>query len=249
MKEVIVKVLGSGNAFNQDKRLNSSYLIQTDGETILFDCGFTVPYALQKNNIEFNEIDAIVISHYHGDHFAGLAALILGLKYISPQKKQLRIIGPGNVKSKINKLIHVLYEGSEDLLEELDLVFIDVVEGEVSDVSNFYGLEAIPMIHSEESNPFGYVFSFENIKIGFSGDTCWHSGVEQLLKNSEVIFLECNFEHKRGKGHISVDELEDSAIVQQKKEKIFLTHLHKGSFDKAFAKGYYCVEDAKKYRF
>lgn len=246
---VTVKVLGSGNAFNQNNRLNSSYLISTSNEKILFDCGFTSPLALQKENIEFNSIDTIVISHYHGDHFAGIAALLLGLKYVSIQNKKLRIIGPGDVQSKIFELIRVLYPGSEDLLEELNIEFISVVEKQGRIKFDDYSLLPIPMIHSEGSDPFGYVFKFNNTTIGFSGDTSWHKGVEDLLIKSDHIFLECNFEEKIGKGHLSVTELNESNLVQEKKSYIYLTHLHEGSYRKAIDHGYTCVEDGAEYQF
>ena len=99
-----IKVLGTGNAFNQEARFNSAFSIEMNSATILVDCGFTVPLALQKEGVEFSSIDYIVITHYHGDHYAGLASILLGLKYVSPQYKKLTIIGPGNVSEKLKGL-------------------------------------------------------------------------------------------------------------------------------------------------
>ena len=52
-----VNVLGTGNAFNLQGRMNSSYLVDTEQHRILVDCGFTVPLALQNEQIEFSSID------------------------------------------------------------------------------------------------------------------------------------------------------------------------------------------------
>ena len=43
-----IKILGTGNAFNLQARLNSSFLLDIDEKLILVDYGFTVPFALQK---------------------------------------------------------------------------------------------------------------------------------------------------------------------------------------------------------
>lgn len=226
-------VLGSGNAFSQSGRLNSSYLIG-DNQDVLIDCGFTVPLSLQKIQVPFNQIKAIFITHYHGDHFAGLAAFLLGLKYISPQKEVLTIIGAGDVKQKCVELLQVLYPGNENIVDELNLVFIGSETALLHPVKmSCYSFKALKMIHSEKSFPFGFIFQIDAITIGFTGDTCWHSGVEELITQSDFALVECNFSEKVGEGHISVEELEGSDVFNAKKQYIYLTHLSPYSAAKA----------------
>jgi len=246
MSNVKVKVLGSGNAFNQAARLNSSYIIDTDDQKILIDCGFTTPLALQQHNIAVNEIDAVLITHYHGDHFAGVSAMLLALKYVSKQAKQLVIAGPGDVKQKVLELMTVLYAGSEGVIDGLDIKYQSI--GKSFKLGETV-VNAIPMIHSDESLPHGFVLGFKSLKLGFSGDTCWHIGVEDLIKQSDAIFLECNFAGKIGKGHISVEELEVSQLIQSKKNNIYLTHLSDISGDFALEKGYCCTKDGQEFDF
>lgn len=238
-----LKVLGSGNAFNQQARLNSSYLIKASVGNILIDCGFTVPFALQQNKIEFSDIDYILITHYHGDHYAGLAAVLLGLKYVSKREKPLTIIGPGDVKSKTFELLKVLYPGTEKLVDELPLEFISVDnEGEEVDLGDFK-VEVFQMIHSDAADPVAYLLNIEGLKLGFSGDTCWHDGIVEFLVKSDKVILECNFAEKVGEGHISIEELEDSLAVQEMKPNIHLTHLYEGSASKAKELGYNLLSD------
>ena len=246
MSTLRVKVLGSGNAFNQGNRLNSSYLVEFKDKKILIDCGFTTPLALQQNNIPSNEIDFVLITHYHGDHFAGLSAFLLALNYTSPQKKQLVIIGAEDVKQKVYDLVKTLYPGSEKILKKLDINFQTITKkmilGEII-------VESIPMIHSIASLPFGFVIDFDSYKIGFSGDTSWHEGVECLIAKSDYVFLECNLAKKLGKGHLSVEELEESELVQSKKDQIYLTHLSDVSYLLALEKGYKCLSDGDYFKF
>ena len=238
-----LKVLGSGNAFNQQGRFNSSYLINCSAGNILIDCGFTVPLALQQNKIEFSEVDYIFITHYHGDHYAGLAALLLGLKYITPKEKPLTIIGPGDVKAKTKELLSVLYNGTEKLIDELSLNFISVNEEGDKKALDGFSFEAFKMVHSESSLPVGYVLSINGTKVGFTGDTCWHEGIPGFLKQCDKAIVECNFLERVGEGHLSVEELEQSEIVQARKSDLYLTHLYEASSKKAKELGYDILMD------
>ncbi len=238
-----VKVLGTGNAFNQQSRFNSSYLININGINVLIDCGFTVPLALQNEGVEFSSIDYILITHYHGDHYAGLASILLGLKYISPQHKKLTIIGPGNIETKIKSLMDVLYPGNIHLFNELNLNLKSVsILGDKLKTNDF-NLEVFPMVHSEMTLPIGYIFEKKNIKIGFSGDTCWHSGLIPFIQSCDKLIIECNFSCKIGDAHLSVEELELSDLIRSKKKHVFLTHLSSESAKKALEYGYNILSD------
>jgi len=242
---VKLKVLGTGNAFNQQSRMNSSYLVEVGDKNVLIDCGFTVPFALQKENISFSTLDYILITHYHGDHFAGLSALLLALKYITPQEKKLTIIGPGSVMAKVKELQKVLYSGTEKLLDELNLEFFSVDQkGGDYDLGDFK-LSVLPMVHSDDAIPVGYIIQNQSYKLGFSGDTCWHEGVEKLIQKSDSIILECNFIERIGEGHISVQELESSQVVLSNKSNIYLTHLYEGSSEQALKLNYNVLRDGE----
>lgn len=51
---------------------NSSAVVEAEGQRLLIDCGHTVPGRLRQMNIGLRDIDAIFISHLHGDHCYGL---------------------------------------------------------------------------------------------------------------------------------------------------------------------------------
>lgn len=53
-----------------DKRLRCSSLLEVDGKKILFDCG--PDFRAQAINANINWIDAILLTHGHSDHVAGM---------------------------------------------------------------------------------------------------------------------------------------------------------------------------------
>ncbi len=75
-----VTFLGVGEAC--DERLpNTSLWVQSgvgdQRQSVMMDCGFTVPSLYWQQQSDPNDLDALWISHFHGDHFFGVPALLL----------------------------------------------------------------------------------------------------------------------------------------------------------------------------
>ena len=67
--------------------------IQLDSEVLLFDCGEGTQRQMMHTNMSFMKIKRIFITHYHGDHFLGLAGLIQTMA-LNDRKEVLEIYGP-----------------------------------------------------------------------------------------------------------------------------------------------------------
>lgn len=91
---VAVQILGSGGPELSDGLASSGYLIWVDGKaTVLVDAGPGTPLAFERAGADFTDLQAIVFSHLHVDHSAGLPALVKG-SYFTPRRRDLRIFGP-----------------------------------------------------------------------------------------------------------------------------------------------------------
>ena len=77
MGDVRVQFLGSGGPFASGGRFQSCILIESDQGRYLIDCGMTALVAMARFDIDPGGIDAMLISHLHGDHFGGLPLMIL----------------------------------------------------------------------------------------------------------------------------------------------------------------------------
>src|SRR5690242_19473252 len=94
---VKVTVLGCGDAFGAGGRLHSAYLVQTPESTFLVDCGPTILQALKRLRLDPGCIDFVVLSHLHGDHFAGLPFLFMEYRYEAPRTRPLAVYGPRDI--------------------------------------------------------------------------------------------------------------------------------------------------------
>ena len=72
-----VKVIGNGNAFGENQKYHTCFYCKTEQTNFLLDCGATAIHNLQNNDVNFNEIDLIILSHFHGDHYGGVPFFLL----------------------------------------------------------------------------------------------------------------------------------------------------------------------------
>jgi len=97
-----LQMLGTGGAFAK-QYFNNNALLSTEDFTLLIDCGITAPTALHQIGKTPDEIDAILITHIHGDHVGGLEEFAFRMKFQYGRKPVLYI-------SK--KLIQPLWENT-----------------------------------------------------------------------------------------------------------------------------------------
>lgn len=89
-------IFGSGPGLPElDKGLSSIY-VHHQGKRLLFDCGEGSSYHLLRHGLCQDEIDAIIISHYHPDHVSGLLMLIQ-MFYLKKRSKKLQLFLPERV--------------------------------------------------------------------------------------------------------------------------------------------------------
>lgn len=69
-------VLGCNSALPTSLRNPSAQILTVSGRTFLIDCGEGTQFQLRKMHINFMRIEAVFISHLHGDHMFGLIGLL-----------------------------------------------------------------------------------------------------------------------------------------------------------------------------
>src|ERR1700730_19247616 len=106
---ITVTLLGTGDAFASYGRSQAGYLIDAPGGRILMEAGPGLLPALKGNRIPTDSFDLLLISHLHGDHFAGLPFLILEYMWETRRKKVLTIAGPAKLEERTWQLIRTMF--------------------------------------------------------------------------------------------------------------------------------------------
>ena len=123
MSEVVF--IGTSDAFGACGRRQSAILLRAPNGSVLLDCGTTTVTGLCDLDIARDEIDAILISHFHGDHFAGIPALLLGALYEDGRTRPLHIAGPIGIEQYVRKLAAAMCYALEDRDWSFPIAFIE----------------------------------------------------------------------------------------------------------------------------
>lgn len=76
MEPFNVHILGCGSALPTLKHYASSQVVEIRGKFFMIDCGEGTQIQLRRSHVGFTKIQAVFISHLHGDHCFGLIGLI-----------------------------------------------------------------------------------------------------------------------------------------------------------------------------
>jgi len=218
--EYFLQIIGSGDAFHNGAKLHTSFYYHTPRHNFLIDCGATTLLGLKKQNISTNDIDTIIISHFHGDHFGGLPFLLLEMSKLEQRKKPLQIVTPKSEHNKIKQLFTLLYPGAQDTLDKMDIKYLNF-EKQLP-LGDFI-IESFEVNHASNLPCYGFAILDDKKKLAFTGDTEWCENIIPLSKDANLFLCECNFYDQNIKGHLNYVQIKENIHVIRS-AKILLTH-------------------------
>lgn len=135
--------LGTGSMVPTKDRNVTAHLVEYDGEYILVDCGEGTQRQMNFAGYPRTRIKKILITHWHGDHVAGIVGLLQTISS-QPNPGTLTLFGPKGTKQYMH---HVLNSCSFDLRVKLEVV--EIVPGGVNECwrGEKYSIEAAAMDH------------------------------------------------------------------------------------------------------
>ncbi len=152
-----IRFLGTGGAF-QVELGNSAVLIKLDQGNLLVDCGHSVFPTLVKKGI-IDEVDAVLLTHFHDDHVGSLSSLILYYQIVL-KKGKLTLLSP-----------------SQEFEDELRAFLAhSLINPELR--ANFQSLDSWSSIHAIDTYglhvagmpTYAYTFSERGASLAYSGD-------------------------------------------------------------------------------
>jgi ribonuclease BN (tRNA processing enzyme) len=229
-------VLGSGSTVPHPRRASSAYWLETSAGTILLDCSGSVGSRMAAAGLDWPNLDAIWISHFHMDHVGGLAPLLAGTKHAAQMKdrtKPFRIFGPAGIKQLVDRFSDA---HNYRLLEQPFAIEIIGVEA-LEKFEILPGVEGVAMKtpHTAESHAI-HIRDADGTTLVYSADTGFDEKLATFARHVDLFILECTYvKNKPAKKHL---ELAEAILLVRKAEprRAMLTHFYPEWDEVDFAK-------------
>ena len=137
-----LRFVGCGDAFGSGGRLNTCFHISGREANFLIDCGASALPALKRLEIDRDEIDLILITHFHGDHFAGLPFLLLDAQF-SRRTRPLTIAGPQGIERRLRDVMEALFEHSSKTKQRFELDVVEFAPGQSRTIERRHAMRPI----------------------------------------------------------------------------------------------------------
>src|SRR5713226_4830120 len=147
-----LQFVGSGDAFGSGGRFNTCFHLVGRNLNTLIDCGATSLVSMNKLAINRNEIETILITHFHADHIAGLPFFILEANYVLKRKTSLTVAGPPGLKSRYAALMETTFPGAQATDWSFPLTLREFEIGKPNEVGH---MRVTPsrVLHDERAGP------------------------------------------------------------------------------------------------
>lgn len=122
----------------------SALAVATDGAWVLCDCGEGAQIAALRAGLSLSRLDAVLITHLHGDHFNGLPGL-LGTLGLEGRQRPLVVAGPPGITALLQHLERAGSLGTGDM--EVRVLEQQGNGGEVRIEGSQFLVESRPLAH------------------------------------------------------------------------------------------------------
>jgi ribonuclease BN (tRNA processing enzyme) len=236
-----VRFIGCGDAFGSGGRFNTCFHVTGARSNFLIDCGATSLVALKRSGVDLDAIDAILITHFHGDHFAGLPFLLLDAQF-SRRSRPLVIAGPEGIETRLAQAMEALFENSSSTARKFELSILTLAPGRRYDIGAI-AVEAFPVVHGASGGPFhAYRVAAEGKIIAYSGDTEWTETLVAAARDADLFIAEAYTFDKPVKNHLSLRDLERN-LARINPKALVLTHMSRDMLERREALPYLAASD------
>jgi ribonuclease BN (tRNA processing enzyme) len=216
-------VIGAGPAYtDRPGATGAAYLLRSAGTNLLLDFG-QGSFPRLAGLIDPADLDAVVVSHLHPDHFIDLVPLRHYLRYDRPGRR-VRVLGPAGLGQRLDALL------DEPGFTAASLGVEPLAAGTIS-VGPF-AIEAARVTHTDSSLGFRVSVGV-GVGLVYSGDCGRAEDLDVLVRPGDTLLCEVSF----GPGPVvpGAEHLDGPAVGDLARRtragRVLLTHLQMG-FDR-----------------
>src|SRR5688572_4727551 len=197
MNSMKLVVIGSGTSVPHAARAAAGYWLETETGRALLDISADTPHRMAQEELDWVNLDAIWLSHFHLDHIGGLAPFLFGTRS-APQTQQriqpLSIYGPVGFST----ILHAIDQANHYRLLEQPF---PVELNEVAPGNEFEllpGLKAVTFStpHTKESLAIRLQDKSGTVLV-YTSDTGYSDELIEFALGAGTLLMECSFRQNK----------------------------------------------------
>ncbi|HET9657629.1 MAG TPA: MBL fold metallo-hydrolase [Kineosporiaceae bacterium] len=191
-----LSIVGCSGSFPSPDSAASCYLLQAPAgaggavSRVLLDLGSGALGPLQRLT-DVHDLDAVLLSHLHPDHFMDLCGLYVALKYDPDRSlgRRLLVYGPGGTADRLRQA----YGSDVGRLEEV----FDVREWRDHEPVVVGGLAVTPIRVNHPVEAYGLRAEAGGAVVTYTGDTDTCPALHELARDADLLLAEASFQEGR----------------------------------------------------
>lgn len=219
-----LQFIGCGDAFGSGGRFNTCFHLTGERANFLIDCGASSNVAMKKLGVVQNDIQAILFTHFHADHFGGLPFFMLDSQFFTKRTQPLFIAGPNGLEEWYVRVMETAFPGSSKTKQRFDVTFKELQSEQTSEIGE---LRVTPYLvnHGNPGGPFlALRVQVEERIITYSGDTEWTDALIEAARDADLFVAEAYFRDKHVPLHLDLATLEKH-LPEIGAKRVILTHM------------------------
>jgi ribonuclease BN (tRNA processing enzyme) len=197
---VEVLLAGTGDAFGSGGRLQTCLCLSGAGTRVLIDCGTTGLIGLKRAGVDPNEVEAVVVTHLHGDHFGGIPFLLLDGQF-SRRERDLLVAGPPGTAERLRVAMEALYPGSTRVERRFRVDVTELLPHQPVAVGPAT-VTAFEVVHASGAPAHSVRVDYGARTVTYSGDTEWTPALLDAAEGADLFVCEAYFFERRVRYHL-----------------------------------------------
>ena len=185
-------------------------------------------------------IDAIALTHLHGDHFGALPFLVLDAQF-RRRTRPLTIAGPRGVRERVEAAMEVFFPGSTSVARRFPVDFLELDDGVATSVG---GMTVTPFAVVHPSGAPAHALRVDDGErvVTYSGDTEWTDRLVDAARGADLLVCEAYVYDRAVKFHLSHDTLRAHREALTCR-RILLTHMGPDMLARQADAAFECAHD------
>lgn len=219
-----ITILGSGTCVPDLEKSACAVLMETDDSRLLFDIGPGTMRRLLQTGLCIQDIDYVLISHFHPDHTGELAAFLFANKYpdLSRRQRRLTLAGGPGFRAFFEKLAAAYPEWIT--WPELAVTELTPETPNKRDFGDFT-LSWTPAAHQPESIAYRVAAGAEACAV-YTGDSDFSREIIDLARGADLLICESALpDQMKVDGHMT-PHLSGKTATEASVGALVLTHFY-----------------------